>query len=92
MATRQFIPPGGFQGFAQQSLATQSLLSPRAKTRAKPTRARRKVAKKRPTRRKAPVKRRVRTSVRTHKRARLVKGSPAAKRHMAKLRKMRRKG
>lgn len=94
MQKRMFIPPGGFMGFAQQTVAVQSLLSPRAKTRAKPTRARkktrRKVAKKRPARRRTATKRTRRKTTSRRKPARLVKGSAAAKRHMAKLRKMRR--
>lgn len=88
-----FIPPGGFQGFAEQSIAVKALVSSglkparrKARTRKKPVRR-----KKTTTRRKraAPVRRR-RATVRK-KPQRMVKGSAAAKRHMAKLRKMRKR-
>lgn len=96
-----FVPPGGFQGFAQQSIATKALLSSsvkparrRARTRKKPVRRKKTTTR----RRKTPIKRRVRTPIRGRKKrlsskrpARLVKGSAAAKRHMAKLRKMRKR-
>lgn len=96
-----FVPPGGFQGFAEQSIAVKALVS----SSVKPSRRRARTRKK-PIRRKTPrvrrkrpiVKRRVRTPVRGRKKrmstkrpARMVKGSAAAKRHMAKLRKMRRR-
>ena len=96
-----FIPPGGFAGWAQQTVATHALLSPRAR-RAKTVRRipgpvspatrtkRRRAA--------APAKRRRSTKAVTRARARtrkkpqrLVKGSAAAKRHMAKLRRMRKR-
>ena len=80
-----FIPPGGFLGFGQQTQATQALLR---KKRAKKKRAKKKTAKKRPARRGARTKKR-RATTRKKKTARLVKGSAAAKRHMAKLRRMR---
>lgn len=88
-----FVPPGGFLGFAQQTVATQALVQGAGKTRRKaPTRRRRAATRKR------PVKKRVRRSpppgkkrAAPKRRARLVKGSAAAKRHMAKLRRMRKK-
>jgi hypothetical protein len=91
MANTIFIPPGGFAGFAQQTVAVQSALSRRAKpkrrartTRKSPVRRKKTVARKR---RAAPASRkRARASSRP---ARLVKGSAAAKRYMAKIRKMR---
>lgn len=79
MPNKPFVPPGGFVGFAQNSVAAQTLVRPKKK-RAK--RRRKKVAKK--TTRKRTTKRKTKK-----KPARLVKGSAAAKRHMAKLRKMR---
>lgn len=88
MPTRRvFVPPGGFAGFSQQTPAVQALLSGAAKPRRKKTtRKRRKVARKRPA-----AKRTRRATGRGRKPARLVKGSAAAKRHMAKLRAMRKK-
>lgn len=90
-----FIPPGGFFGFAQQTVAVKALIQ-RPKARRKP--AGRRTAR---TRIGGPVKRRKRATVTRKKRrvvrsraakpARMVKGSPAAKRHMAKLRRMRKK-
>mgnify|MGYP007092447868 CR=1 FL=1 len=76
------IPPNGFAGFGQQSVATQQLVG--SAMRKKPRRKKR-ATKKRPTKRRT-TKRRV---TRKKKPARLVKGSAAAKRHMAKLRAMR---
>lgn len=80
------VPPGGFAGFAQQTAATQALLRGSAPKR------RRKTAKKAPRRKKATVRKRPArraSTARKKKPARLVKGSAAAKRHMAKLRRMR---
>lgn len=81
------VPPGGFAGFAQQTASTQALLGARRSVRnatARNPRKKKRVAKKRAApkraRRKAP-----------RKGARLAKGSAAAKAHMAKLRKMRRR-
>lgn len=75
------IPPGGFLGWGNQTAAVQALLAPR---RRKTTR------RKKATTRKKPARRRVaRRKVAKKRPARLVKGSAAAKRHMAKLRKMR---
>lgn len=89
------IPPNGFMGNAQQSIAVQNLVagamgrSTPARTRRKTTRRKkRRVAKRRSNG--APRKRRA-SPARGKKPARLVKGSAAAKRHMAKLRKMQRR-
>lgn len=78
----QFIPPNGFAGFAQQTSAVQSLYrsrrnggSRKRRAKASPMRAKKKRAGKR-------------ASARGGK-ARLVKGSAAAKRYMAKIRKKR---
>lgn len=87
---RPIVPPGGFAGFSQQTSAVQALFSAaiRTPTRRKTTRRKKKTT----TRRKKAATSRRRSPVRK-KRAgkRLVKGSAAAKRHMAKIRKMRRR-
>ena len=94
-----FVPPGGFQGFAAQSIATRSLLqrvvNPRRR-KAKPGAPRKRVPTRKRipggpvTRKRRPAKKRVARRRRSGaKPARLVKGSAAAKRHMAKLRRMR---
>lgn len=91
MAKSMFVPPGGFAGFAQQSPAVQALV------RRSPAKKRRKtVRKKRPVKKRATRRKRRTTPARPRrtarkKPARMVKGSAAAKRHMAKLRRMRRK-
>lgn len=82
---KPFIPPGGFAGFSQQTPAVQALLTPKRRTRRK---TRKKTTTRRRTRKKTSAKRRS-CPARKRKPARLVKGSAAAKRHMAKLRKMR---
>jgi hypothetical protein len=81
------VPPGGFAGFAQQTPATQAMFQRAAGS----TRGAR-VSRKRRAR--AKTKRAARTPVRKRarrvKKARLVKGSAAAKRYMAKIRRKRR--
>lgn len=87
-----FIPPGGFAGWAQQTVATQASLSRSPATRRRKKTTRKKATRKKTTtrrRRAAPASRR--RTTRRAKPARLVKGSAAAKRHMAKLRKMRKR-
>lgn len=81
---RMFIPPGGFIGAGSQTMAGQAGLgaprAPRATSRRRAAR---------PSGRKSRA-----TSRRTSKRrngARFVKGSAAARRYMAKLRRMRKK-
>lgn len=93
-----FVPPGGFSGFAQQTPATQALLSAGGGTRKRATgtrKTRKRPAKKRPVRRRSTKSRPTRarrSRVKGGKKpAYMVKGSPAAKRRMAQLRKMRRK-
>lgn len=76
-----YIPPNGFVGFANQTSAVQSLGQRRA-ARSGGTRRRKK---------KAAVKAAPRKRKRRAAAGKFVKGSAAAKRHMAKLRKMRRK-
>jgi hypothetical protein len=73
-----FMPPNGFAGLAQQTPAVQSLY----RTNGRSSTRRRKRA----TSAAAPKRRRKSTS--RKKGAHLVKGSAAAKRHMAKLRRM----
>lgn len=84
MPPSQFVPPNGFAGFAQQTPAVQSLYSRR---RGGSTRRRRKSATKKA---RGTAKRRVRAAAKRGAK-RMVKGSAAAKRHMAKLRKMRKR-
>lgn len=82
------VPPGGFAGFAQQTAATQQLFQRAGRIGGKTTQRRRK--------RKAAgakKKRAVRAKARTRgkkKPARLVKGSAAAKKYMASIRRKRR--
>ena len=86
------VPPGGFFGWSQQTPAVQALLSRGSTTRRK-TPARRKKRATPAKRRRTPARRRKVARKRTRsgkKPAYMVKGSAAAKRHMAKLRKMRR--
>lgn len=79
------VPPGGFAGFAQQTPATQALFQ-RASGRSAGTTRRRK----RRTKAKRAAAPRKRTRRAKSKRpARLVKGSAAAKRYMASIRRKR---
>lgn len=84
------VPPGGFAGFAQQTAATQALFQRAGRTgglRSAAKRRRRKSkASSAPTRSRKVTRRAKRAKV-----ARLVKGSAAAKRHMARIRKMRKR-
>jgi hypothetical protein len=78
------VPAQGFQGWAQQTQATQALMPARRAAKKKRKVSRKAAPKKRATaKRRSPAKKRAP--------ARLVKGSAAARAHMAKLRKMRRK-
>ena len=90
MPKTTFIPPGGFAGFAQQTPAVQALV------RGPVRRKRKKVTRRKATRRARTAttrRRRVsrKTTGRKKKPAYMVKGSPAAKRRMAQLRKMRKR-
>lgn len=78
----QFIPPNGFAGFAQQTPAVQALY--RGGRRAGSKRRR-----KRTTAKKAAPRRRRRVAAKAG--GKFTKGSAAARRHMAKLRKMRKR-
>lgn len=81
------VPPGGFAGFAQQTPATQALFQRAGrKGGLRSARKRRSKAKTKTTRRKSVRKRAVRA-----KKARLVKGSAAAKRYMASIRRKRKR-
>lgn len=84
-----FVPPGGFMGFAQQTPATHALLSRRSGT------TRGTAKKKRGPKKKSGSRSSTRTKTaskrRSGKAAHMVKGSPAAKRHMKKLRGMQKK-
>ena len=87
MATPK-IPPGGFLGAGSQTAAVQHLtnkaMGPKRRRTTKKRTTKKRTARKRPAKRRA-------STARKKKPARLVKGSAAAKRHMAKLRRMRRK-
>lgn len=91
---RIIVPPGGFAGFAQQTPATQRLFSQAAGRRGGQTTQRRRRRKS-----KAAMPRRRRRSAataaprrrRSRRPARLVKGSAAAKRYMASIRRKRRR-
>lgn len=89
-ASKLIVPPGGFMGASQQSQAVQQMIARQSKTPTTRRKARKKVAKKRPVKRRVTRKTTARKATRRSKKpARLVKGSAAAKRHMAKLRRMR---
>jgi len=77
------VPPGGFAGFAQQTAATQAMFQ-----RAGRKGGKRSATKRRKTRAAAAPKRKRATKKRAGK-ARLVKGSRAAKAYMAKIRRKR---
>lgn len=80
------VPPGGFAGFAQQTAATQALFQKAGRVGGKRSAAKRR--KKRATAKRAAPKRK--RAVRA-KKARLVKGSAAAKRYMASIRRKRKR-
>lgn len=88
-AKKPIVPPGGFAGLNQQTPATQALFGNAVRSKAR--RKKRKVSKttRRKVRRRAANPRK--KVARKKKPARLVKGSAAAKRHMAKLRRMRKR-
>jgi len=83
------VPPGGFAGFAQQTAATQRMFQQAGRIGGQSTqrKRRRKAAKKKAVR----AVGRKRRAKRSGKPARLVKGSAAAKRYMASIRRKRRK-
>jgi hypothetical protein len=79
------VPPGGFAGFAQQTPATQALFQRAGRPVRSSTRRKRRTKAKRAAA--APRKRTRRAK--SKRPARLVKGSAAAKRYMAKIRRKR---
>lgn len=78
------VPPGGFAGFAQQTAATQAMFQRAGRKGGKKSARRRKAKAKA-----APRKRARRKTANGKRPARLVKGSAAAKRYMASIRKKR---
>ena len=82
------IPPGGFAGFAQQTPATQALFARAGRKGGLRSAAKRR--RKRKTKAKT-TRTRTRRTRSTRRKARLVKGSAAAKRYMARIRKMRKR-
>jgi hypothetical protein len=78
------VPPGGFVGFAQMTPASRASLT---QGQPRTTRMRRKGGKKKRAAKR--VSRRV--STKRGKKGRLIKGSAAAKRYMASIRKRRKK-
>lgn len=78
----QFIPPNGLAGFAQQTPAVQSLYRGRKSSGGRRRKSRTKKVR-------AAATRKVKRRARKGGAKRLVKGSAAAKRYMAKIRKMR---
>lgn len=78
------VPPGGFAGFAQQTPATQALFQRAGRKGGKRTQSKRRKAAK-----SAAPKRRKKTAAKRGRPARLVKGSAAAKRYMASIRRKR---
>jgi len=86
------VPPGGFAGFAQQTPATQRLFQAAGRVGGQRSAAKRR--RKATAKRAAPSTRRRKATGRVKARAgraRLVKGSAAAKRYMASIRRKRRK-
>ena len=92
MPAKTTVPPGGFLGWASQTMAVQALLRrPATRKRSTTRRKKRAAIRGRPARRKPAATRRKVAAKKSARPARLVKGSAAAKRHVAKLRKMRKK-
>ena len=77
------VPPGGFKGFAQMTSASQNILSRGVRG----ARAATGIRRRKKSKASAPAKRRRANG--TKKKARLVKGSAAAKAYMAKIRRKR---
>lgn len=85
-STKFIVPPGGFAGNAQQTGATQLLFAKASGARGGRTTQRRRRKAKASKRRASPS---TRKPAKRGKKARLVKGSAAAKRHMARIRRKR---
>lgn len=81
------IPPGGMAGFNQMTSASKLALFPRRSGGSKKRKKRSAAPKRKSTRKRTTGAKRAKRS--TGKAAKFVKGSAAAKRYMAKLRKMR---
>jgi hypothetical protein len=89
------VPPNGFAGHAQQTPAVQALFGRMGGRKSAAGRRRRRKSNGKAKRRSAPLGSSRRTRALSRKpagrrRARLVKGSAAAKRHMARIRRKRR--
>lgn len=82
---KMIVPPGGFAGFSQMTQASQRALGARSNGNGNGTRRR----KRRASTRSGSAKRKRTTTKR--KANRLVKGSAAAKRYMAKIRRKRKR-
>ena len=82
------VPPGGFAGLGDNSNAAQALFSGFVGGKASPARRKKR---KTTTKKKRSRATRKKASARRAPKGRLKKGSPEAKRRMAKLRKMRKK-
>lgn len=87
------VPPGGFAALGQQTPVVQQLVAQAMGTRRTTTRRKKKkTTARRTTARRKPAKRTARRrTTRAKKPAYMVKGSAAAKRRMAQLRKMRKR-
>lgn len=85
----QFIPPNGFAGFAQQTPAVQSLYRGKRKTKSRRTRSGAIKGMRGEYARRKKIPKSKRLGARKKKAARLVKGSAAAKRYMASIRRKR---
>lgn len=84
------VPPGGFAGFAQQTAATQQLFQRAGSLGGKRSAAKRRRKATRKTAKTTSRRRKGAGRVKARKgKARLVKGSAAAKRYMASIRKKR---
>lgn len=84
------VPPGGFAGFAQQTPATQELFRRAGRIGGQHSAATRRRRRKAKTTAR-PIRHRTRRKALRAKKSRLVKGSAAAKRYMARIRRMRKK-
>lgn len=84
------VPPGGFAGFAQQTPATQAMFQRAGRTGGLRSAAKRRKRRKSATAKAPKRSRRVARAGVRKKKARLVKGSRAAKAYMAKIRRKRR--
>jgi len=82
------VPPGGFAGFAQQTPATQAMFQRAGRPGGKRSAAVRR-RKKRKTVKARGTRAKVRKRTTSKRKARLVKGSAAAKRYMASIRRKR---